>query len=69
MNNIYQCDRDSGIKLSNGNPDLVKYKCANTRKCYWQSVDCLKGHGSCSKGCVDYISTARIRRFARGNKK
>ena len=48
--------------------EVVVYKCANTRRCYWLCLDCLKGHKQkCSLHCPDYLSVAKARKLT--NKK
>ena len=39
-------------------PEVI-YKQANTRKCYWQCLGCLKGLPTCSLKCPGYLSIAR----------
>lgn len=67
MEIIYTCDRDDGFILPplQANTGIVKYKCANTRKCYWLCRGCLKGHNKCSYKCLDYLSVAVLKRMDR----
>lgn len=64
---VYHCDRDGrAIMESGGSNTSVRYKCANTRKCYWLCLrECLKGHQRCSLQCPDYLSIAKVKRLNR----
>lgn len=43
---------------------LPKYKCINTRRCYWMCQGCLRGHQDrCSMKCPDYLSVAKVKRY------
>jgi hypothetical protein len=41
-----------------------EYPKANRRKCYFNCLGCLKGHGSCyeKNNCPDYVSVAQADR-------
>lgn len=42
----------------------IKYRCTNTRKCYWLCLDCLRGHSKCSLNCPGYLSIARVKKLS-----